>query len=163
MHSRFDVSLRSDLVPKLIFDSSMTIQHQRPARNIGLQWNYLKYMAFDFGGVPQLEHIVYKDVGMKNINNKFNIYFFIIVYNGLGEVVPNPVHTLVPDAFPNKNFRFSPFKRSGLHGFLQHYLPPYSKFRRDQQVLALIEATGEYFLLLLGPLFNLKILRSAFF
>ena len=131
MHNRFDLSLWSDLVPKLIFDSSMTIMHQRPARNIGLAWNYLKKMSFEFGGVPQLEHveIVYKDV----------------VYNGLGEVLTNPVHALVPDAFPNKIFRVSRFLPSGLRGYLQHCLPPYtssSKFRRDQQVLVLIGATG---------------------
>ena len=34
MNSVFDVNLWSDLVPKLIFDASMTIKHQRPARNM---------------------------------------------------------------------------------------------------------------------------------
>ena len=69
MNSRFDHSLWSDLVPRLLFDSSMSIKHQRPARNIGLQWNYLKKMAFDFGGMPQLEHveIVYKDIGIDEL------------------------------------------------------------------------------------------------
>ena len=66
MNSRFDVSLWADLVPKLIFDSSPTVLFQQPARNIGLQWNYLKKSSFDFGGVPQHQHveIVYKDIGM---------------------------------------------------------------------------------------------------
>ena len=75
MNSRFDTGLWSDLVPKLIFDSSMTIKHQQPARNIGLQWNYLKRMAFEYGGIPQLEHaeIVYRDVGMSSAI----IYFLI--------------------------------------------------------------------------------------
>ena len=131
MNSKFDLSLWSDFVPRLLFDSRMSIKHQRPARNIGLQWNYLKKMAFNFGGAPQLEHveIVYKDQ----------------VYNGKGEVLDSPVNALVPDAFPNRAFRVSPFKPSGLRGYLQHYLPPYtstSKFRRDQQNLANIGATG---------------------
>ena len=115
MHNRFDLSLWSDLVHKLIFDSSMTIMHQRPARNIGLAWNYLKKMSFEFGGVPQLEHveIVHKDV----------------VYSGLGEVLTNPVHALVPDAFPNKIFCVSRFVPSGLRGTCSavfhrtHHLP----------------------------------------
>ena len=66
LNSRFDVGLWADLVPKLLIDCSDTIQHQRPARNIGLQWHYLKTMAFEHGGNPQLEHveIVYKDIGM---------------------------------------------------------------------------------------------------
>lgn len=132
MNSKFDPCLWSDFVPRLLFDSRLAIKHQRPARNIGLQWNYLKKKAFNFGGAPQLEHveIVYRD----------------IVYNGKGEVLEAPVNTLVPDAFPSKNFRVSPFKPSGLRGFLQHFLPPYtstSKFRRDQQNLANIGATGK--------------------
>jgi hypothetical protein len=75
------------------------------------------------------------------------LYFVTLfsVYNALGEVLESPVNTLVPDAFPNKTFRVSPFKPSGLRGFLQHCLPPYtstSKFRRDQQVMVIIGATG---------------------
>ena len=131
MHNRFEQDLWADLVPKLVFDSSMSIKYIRPARNIGLQWNYLKKMAFDHGGIIQLKdvEIVYKDV----------------VYNGIGEIVSDPVHALVPDAFPNKAFRVSKFIPSGLIGYLQHCLPPFtstSKLRRDQQVLALIGATG---------------------
>ena len=65
LNSRFDPSLWTDFVPKLLVDCSDTIKHQRPARNIGLQWHYLKSMAFEHGGLLQLEHveIVYKDVG----------------------------------------------------------------------------------------------------
>ena len=126
MNSRFDQSLWSDLVRKLIFDSRMTIKHQQPARNIGLQRQYLKKMSFEYGGVPQLKHaeIVYN-----------------VVYNGLGELLDSPVNVLVPEAFPHKNFRVSHFKPSGLRGFLQLCLPPYtatSKFRRDQQSLLVI-------------------------
>ena len=65
LNSLFDPSLWTDFVPKLLVDCSDTIKHQRPARNIGLQWHYLKSMSFEHGGVLQLEHeeIVYKDVG----------------------------------------------------------------------------------------------------
>ena len=131
LNSRFDLSLWSDLVPKLLLDCSDTIRHQQPARNIGLQWHYLKSKAFEHDGIPQLEHveIVYKDV----------------VYNGHGEILENPVNILVPEAFPNKTFRVSDFKPSGLRGFLKNCLPPYtstSKFRRDQQILSIIGAAG---------------------
>ena len=131
LNSRFDLSTWSDLVPKLLIDCSDTIRHQQPARNIGLQWHYLKSKAFEHGGIPQLEHveIVYKDV----------------VYNGLGDVLESPVNILVPDAFPSKTFRISEFKPSGLRGFLKNCLPPYtstSKFRRDQQILSIIGAAG---------------------
>ena len=65
LNSRFDPTSWSDLVPRLLFDCSDRIKHQRPARNIGLQWHYLKTKAFEHGGIPQLEHveIVYRDVG----------------------------------------------------------------------------------------------------
>ena len=55
---------------------------------------------------------------------------------------------MVPEAFPNKNFRVSDFKPSGLKGFLQNCLPPFtstSKFRRDQQILVIMGATGQHF------------------
>ena len=131
LNSRFDFSLWSDLVPKLLIDCSDNIRHQQPARNIGLQWHYLKSKAFEHGGVLQMEHveIVYKDV----------------VYNGLGEIMKNNVNILVPEAFPNKTFRVSEFKPSGLRGFLKNCLPPYtatSKFRREQQILTIIGALG---------------------
>ena len=74
MNSQFNLSMWSDFVPKLLFDSSETVRYQRPARNIGLQWHYLRSMAFEHGGVPQLDHveIVYNDVGKNGLS------FFII-------------------------------------------------------------------------------------
>ena len=69
------------------------------------------------------------------------------MFNGLGETIACPVNVLVPEAFPNKTFRVSDFKPSGLRGFLKNCLPPYtstSKYRRDQQVLVIIGAAGKY-------------------
>ena len=65
LNNRFDPTLWSEFVPKLLFDCSDHIKHQRPARNIGLQWHYLMSRAFSKGGVLQLEdvEIVYKEVG----------------------------------------------------------------------------------------------------
>ena len=60
----------------------------------------------------------------------------------------NPANILVNEAFPNKSFRVSAFKASGLRGFLKNCLPPFtstSKFRRDQQILVIIGATGQHF------------------
>lgn len=134
LNSRFDQTQWSDFVPRLMFDCSDRIQHQRPARNIGLQWNYLVSQSFEKSGVLQVDdvEIVYKDV----------------VYNGFGEKIEKPVNVLVPEAFPNKVFRVSAFKESGLKGYLKCFLPPFtstSKFRRDQQTLAIIGATGQHF------------------
>lgn len=69
LNSQFNLSMWSDFVPKLLFDSSETVRYQRPARNIGLQWHYLRSMAFEHGGVPQLDHveIVYNDVGKNGL------------------------------------------------------------------------------------------------
>ena len=115
LNSRFDTDLWADLVPKLLFDCSSTIQHQCPARN----------MAFDHGEVPQLKHveIVYKDT----------------VYSGTGEKLDFPVNVLILDAFPNKTFHVSDLNPS-----LPEISSPssYSKFRREQQVLVIIRATG---------------------
>ena len=62
-----------DLVPKLIENSAESIIHQRAAKNIGLQWDYLVSESRHFGTLLRLEYceIVYKN----------------IIYNGYGEVV----------------------------------------------------------------------------
>ena len=83
------------------------------------------------GNKFQLGHveIVYKDV----------------VYNGLGQVVENPIHVLIPEAFPNKTFHVSNHVASGLLGYLKLFLPPFlsrSVNLRGQQILVLIGATG---------------------
>ena len=70
------------------------------------------------------------------------------MYDGLGKEKEEPIHVLVNDAFPTKHFRVSDFVPSGLRGFLQNCLPPYtstSKFRRDQQVLVIMGATTQHF------------------
>ena len=135
LNSRFDTVMWSNFVPKLLIDSADNILYQRPARNIGIQWHYLRSMSFAYEGVLQLEHVevVYKDV----------------VYNGLGEIKEHPVNVLFPEAFPNKTFRVSEFKPSGLRGYLRMFLPPYtstSMYRREQQILVLIGATGNLFI-----------------
>jgi hypothetical protein len=87
---------------------------------------------------------------MTSVSVFFDLYLYSIltkfsVYNGLGEELNSPVNILVPDAFPNKTFRVSDFKPSGLRGFLKNCLPPYtstSRFRREQQVLVIVGALG---------------------
>ena len=120
-----------DLVPKLIENSAESIIHQRAAKNIGLQWDYLVSESRHFGTLLRLEY--------------FEIFYKNIVYNGYGEVVNTPVNVLIPEAFPQKKFRVTEFEPSGLQGYLKMFLPPYtspSPFRRNQQILALIGATG---------------------
>ena len=71
LNSQFDANLWTDFVPKLLFDSSMSIRHQQPARNIGLQWHHLKRRSFDHGGLLQLQdvEIVHKDVSESLLYN----------------------------------------------------------------------------------------------
>ena len=126
--------LWTEFVPKLLFDVRDTIKHQRPAKNIGLQFDYLLDQAFDHGGVLQLKdlEVVYPDV----------------VYDGHGQVKHDPVHCVVHEAYPQKVLVASRFKPSGLRGLLKLLLPPYtaaSPMRRKQQQMAILGAIGMLF------------------
>ena len=52
-------------MPKIIEESSETIVHQRAAKNIGLQWDYLMSESRRTGDNLNIDfvEIVYKDVG----------------------------------------------------------------------------------------------------
>jgi hypothetical protein len=69
-------SVWTGFIPKLLFDVKDTINHQRPSKNIRLQFDYLQERAFEHRGVIQLGdvEVVYHDV----------------VYNGYGQVVEDP-------------------------------------------------------------------------
>ena len=126
-------SVWTDFVPKLLFELKDTIKHQRPCKNIGLQFDYLQERAFEHRGVLQLEdvEVVYHDV----------------VYNCYGQVVQDPVHCIVDEAFPHKILVSSRFTPSGLRGLLKLCLPPYtatSTMRRKQQQIAIIGAIGKF-------------------
>ena len=76
--------LWTEFVPKLLFDVKDKIQHQRPAKNIGLQFEYLLEQAFEHKGVLQLKdlEVVYPDV----------------VFDGYGRSKDNPVHCIINEA-----------------------------------------------------------------
>ena len=97
-------------VPKLLLENKESIFHQRPARNIAIQYCYLEEMSFENDGRIRLEdlEVVYRN----------------IVYNGLGEVKDRPIHTIVEEAYPHKIFKVSKFIPSGLQGFIKLFLPP---------------------------------------
>ena len=123
----------TDFVPKLLFDVKDTIRHQRPAKNIGLQYDYLVEKSFEHGGVLQLQdvEVVYPDV----------------VYDGYGRVVHEPVHCIIDEAYPYKVLVASKFTSSGLRGLLKLCLPPFtatSLMRRRQQQMVIIGAMGEF-------------------
>ena len=131
LHRPIDNSLWTEFVPKLLFDVKDTIRHQRPAKNIGLQFDYLLEQSFQHRGVLQLKdvEVVYPDV----------------VYDGFGRVKDDPVHCVIEEAYPNKIFVASKFTASGLRGLLKLCLPPYtasSPLRRKQQQIAIIGAIG---------------------
>ena len=68
------------------------------------------------------------------------------MYDGYGNVKGTPVNVLIPEAYPHKRFQISEFVPSGARGYLNFFLPPFtsrSPYRRKQQTLALIAATGE--------------------
>ena len=134
-------SVWTDFVPKLLFDVKDNIKHQRPAKNIGLQFDYLLERSFEHRGVLQLNdvEVVYPDV----------------VYNGLGQVLEDPVHCVIDEAFPHKILVSSKFTASGLRGLLKLCLPPYtatSSMRRKQQQIAIIGAIGNIYLHICGRL-----------
>ena len=109
--------------------------HICPAKNIGLQFDYLLERSFAHHGVLQLEdvEVVYPDV----------------VFDGYGVVKEDPIHCVIDEAYPNKVLQASKFTPSGLRGLLKLFLPPYtaaSPLRRKQQQIAIIGAIGKYLL-----------------
>ena len=126
-------NLWTEFVPKLLFDVKDQIKHQRPAKNIGLQFEYLLERSFEHRGVLQLDdvEVVYPDV----------------VYNGYGQVLDEPVHCVIDEAYPHKVLVASKFTASGLRGLLKLCLPPFtatSPMRRRQQQIAIIGAIGNF-------------------
>ena len=120
-------------MPKLLFDARASIRHQRPAKNIGLQFDYLLERSFEHRGILQLKdvEVVYPDV----------------VYDGYGQVKDDPVHCIINEAYPHKILTASRFNASGLRVLLKLFLPPYtatSPMRRRQQQIAIIGAIGVY-------------------
>ena len=133
MNRPIENHLWTEFVPKLLFDVKDQIKHQRPARNIGLQFEYLLEKSFDHRGVLQLEdlEVVYPDV----------------VYDGYGRVKDNPVHCVIGEAYPHKVLVASRFTASGLRGLLKLCLPPYTAstpMRRKQKQLAIMGAIGNF-------------------
>ena len=90
----------TSFVPKLLLEFQDDIYHQRPACISGLACNYLEEKALENGGVLELKHaeIVYND----------------IVYDGLGRVKEEPIHTIVPEAYPHKKLTVTPHTPSGI-------------------------------------------------
>lgn len=126
-------SLWTSFVPRLLFDAKDSIKHIRPAKNIGLQFDYLLERSFAHHGVLQLDdvEIVYPDV----------------VFNGFGVVKDDPIHCVIDEAYPSKVLVASKFTPSGLRGLLKLFLPPYtaaSPLRRKQQQIAIIGAIGKF-------------------
>ena len=137
-------NLWTEFVPKLLYDVKDTIRHQRPAKNIGLQFEYLLEQSFHHHGVLQLKdaEVVYPDV----------------VYDGYGQVKADPIHCIIDEAYPNKVLIASKFTPSGLRGLLKLFLPPYtaaSPSRRKQQQIAIIGAIGKFTIIIRLPMFEM--------
>ena len=121
-----------EFVPKLLFDARASIRHQRPAKNIGLQFDYLIEKSFEHRGILQLQDV--------------EIVYPGVVYDGYGRVKDDPVHCIIEEAYPHKILTASRFTASGLRGLLKLFLPPYtatSPMRRRQQQIAIIGAIGK--------------------
>ena len=122
-----------EFIPRLLYDVKDNIKYQRPAKNIGLQFDYLVERSFSHRGALQLEDV--------------EVVYPGVVYDGYGRVKENPVHCIIEEAYPYKVLMASKFTPSGLRGYLKLFLPPYtatSQMRRKQQQIALIGATGLY-------------------
>ena len=85
----FDDKLWSEMMDRYIFEHP-NIPTVRPAENVGLQVRFLIDNAFHNNDCISLEDVesVYHDV----------------VYNGLGEVKSNPIHTIIEEARPKVSF-----------------------------------------------------------
>ena len=100
----------------------------KTSKNIGLEYSYL----------------VEKSFGLESLDvNHVEIVYPNVVYDAFGNVITNPVHTIVPEAFPGKAewMTCSNFIPSGMRGFLECFLPPNTArtlTKRRQQTLALI-------------------------
>ena len=86
-----DEKLWSEMMDRYIFEHP-NIPCVRPAENVGLQVRFLIDNAFQNNDCISLEDVesVYQDV----------------VYNGLGEVKSNPIHTIVEEARPKVSLFF---------------------------------------------------------
>ena len=128
LYKSFDNSLWVDFILRLLIDQRITILKQRPAKNIGLAYSYL----------------VEKSFGLESLDvNHVEIVYPNVVYDAFGNVITNPVHTIVPEAFPGKAewMTCSNFIPSGMRGFLECFFPPITAkilAKRRQQTLALI-------------------------
>ena len=68
-----------------------------------------------------------------------------VVYDGYGQVVHDPIHCIIDEAYPHKVLVASKFTASGLRGLLKLCLPPFtatSLMRRRQQQILIIGAMG---------------------
>lgn len=135
----FDEKLWSEMMDRYLFDHP-NIPIMRPAENVGLQVRFLIENAYNHDDCISLGDVecVYQNV----------------VYNGLGEVKSNPIHTIIEEARPKVPFKCSKFKASGLEGYLKLYLPPLTSRcpdQRSQQSLALLGTTCKWLHYLCTP------------
>ena len=118
------------MIPKMMLDYPDMLT-MRPALNWGIQYHTLVVKAPGKKDKLMREHleVVYKGA----------------VYDGWGERLEQPVHVVVPELMGNIPCRIASSEDSGLMGFLERFLPPFTSHdpeTRDQQTYGLCAFLG---------------------
>ena len=103
----------------------------RPAHNWGLQY---KTMVLEAPGDKS-----------KLLRNDLEIVYPRAIYNGWGKRPDQPVHVVVPELMGNIQCRIQSSDDSGLTGFLERFIPPFTSpdpETRDQQAYGLCAFIG---------------------
>ena len=129
-HASFDAVLWTEMIPKMMLDYP-DIPTMRPALNWGIQFHSLKLNAPGMKDKLMREHL--------------EVVYPGAVYDGWGQRVSNPKHAVVPELLGNIKCRIDKSEDSGLIGFLERFLPPFTSQdpeTRDQQTFALCAFLG---------------------
>ena len=144
----FDEALWTDFWNRLFFycTTEGLCECLRPAENMGLQFGYLEEILAKKGSWNEDDYEeVYPDY----------------VLDGQGKKKEKPVHIYVPDMMKKIKVSCTPFEPSGLEGFLEQLLPPYTHKNKDlqeRQIVTLLSgATLRYYSFLIDQVALLRL------
>jgi hypothetical protein len=129
-HANFDSLLWIEMIPKIMLDFP-DMPRMKPALNWGLQYRTLVAKAPGDKEKLMREHL--------------EVIYPSAVYDGWGRRPEQPVHVVVPELMGNIQCRVASSEDSGLMGFLERFLPPFTSpdpETRDQQAYGLCAFIG---------------------
>ena len=128
-HASFDSVLWTEMILKMMLDYP-DMPTKRPALNWGVQFHSLKLI----------------EPGMKDklMREHLEVVYPGAVYDGLGLRVPNPKHAVVPELLGNIKCRIDISEDSGLIGFLERFLPPFTSQDLKQETSRLLRSVHSW-------------------